>query len=85
MPTSARWYALQWFSDHEKGGPDAVLTRKAPSTRMRRLMVRNGQVERRPIGQFNFQAWVLTPEGREMLLKKPKARRPRHPPQEANP
>jgi hypothetical protein len=78
MPTPARWYALAWFRDHETGGPDAVFGRKAPSARMRRLMVKQGEVERAPVGQFAYQKWTLTTLGHEVLGKK-QTRRSRKP------
>jgi hypothetical protein len=75
MPTPARYYALQWFHDHEALGPDGVITRKPPSARMRRLMAKEGQVIRLPIGQFEYQKWLLTPKGREALQAKPTRRK----------
>ena len=72
MPTAARYKALQWFLDHEEQGPDAVFNRKPPSGRMRRLMARQGQVERLPLGQFGYEKWRLTPLGRKALENKPK-------------
>lgn len=75
MPTKARFVALQWFHDHEAGGPDAVFTRKPPSAKMRRLMAREGEVMKLPIGQFEYQQWRLTPLGRELLNAKPTRRR----------
>ena len=75
MPTSARFYALQWFADHEALGPDGVFGRKAPSTRMRRLMAKEGEVENEPVGQFKYLKWILTPAGREKLQAKPPPRR----------
>lgn len=77
MLTPARYYALQWFSDHEALGPDGVFGRKPPSARMRRLMAKEGQVIRLPIGQFEYQKWLLTPQGREALAAKPPPRRSR--------
>jgi hypothetical protein len=74
MPTPARYHALQWFHDHEVLGRDAVFTRKSPTTRMRRLMVREGQVERLPVGQLDHYQWRLTPQGREALGAKQKKR-----------
>jgi hypothetical protein len=77
MPTTARFHALQWFHDHEAGGPDAVFSRKPPTVRMRRLMAKEGEVVRLPLGQFEHFQWRLTPLGREALAKKPPARRSR--------
>jgi hypothetical protein len=75
MPTPARYYALQWFFDHEEHGPNGVFGRKAPSARMRRLMAKQGEVMRVPLGQFDYQVWRLTPQGREVLEGRPKVRR----------
>jgi hypothetical protein len=75
--TRTRYYALQWLLDHEVLGPDGVFDRKPPSTRMRRLMAQEGDVFRLPVGQFNYQQWRLTPQGRDKLLQKPKVRRRR--------
>jgi hypothetical protein len=77
MVTRARYHALQWLLDHEMLGPDEMLSRKPPSARMRRLMAKEGQVIRLPLGQFDYQKWLLTPQGREVLRAKPiKKRRP---------
>ena len=70
MTTPARYRALQWFSDHEALGPDEMLSRKPPSAKMRRMMAREGQVIRLPLGQFELYKWRLTPQGREVLLAK---------------
>jgi hypothetical protein len=75
VTTSARYKALQWFLDHEALGPDEMLTRRPPSARMRRLMAREGQVMRLPIGQFEYQKWLLTPLGKETLQNKPQGKR----------
>ena len=77
MTTLARFRALQWFFDHEARGPDSVFNQKPPSARMRRLMSQEGQVIRLPIGQFEYQKWLLTPKGREALQTKPPPRRRR--------
>jgi hypothetical protein len=77
MPTPARFYALQWFHDHEAHGPDSVIGRRPPTTRMRRLMLKEGEVENQPVGQFKFRKWRLTPAGREKLQTKPPPRRSR--------
>jgi hypothetical protein len=71
MTTPARYKALKWFLDHEELGPDGVFSRRPPSARMRRLMAKDGQVYRIPVGQFAYQQWRLTPEGREELQKQP--------------
>jgi hypothetical protein len=75
MTTPARYYALQWFLDHEAIGPDSVFGRKPPTTRMIRLMARSGEVVRLPIGQFEMGKWLLTAHGREVLQNKKKIRR----------
>jgi hypothetical protein len=75
MPTPRRYRALQWFYDHEVLGNDAMLRRKAPTTWMRRLMLKEGEVEPYPIGQFGFQRWLLTPLGRQTLQTKPRSRK----------
>jgi hypothetical protein len=75
MTTSARYRALQWFHDHEALGPDGVFGRKPPTTRMRRLMAKEGEVYRIPVGQFAFGKWLLTPQGREKLDAKPLPRK----------
>jgi len=77
MPTPARYYALQWFSDHEAHGPDAVIGRKAPTARMRSLMEKEGEVTHEPVGQFKYRKWILTPAGRKKLETKPPKKRRR--------
>lgn len=77
MPTTARYHALQWFRDHEEGGPDAVFNRRPPTVRMRRLMAKEGEVVRLPLGQFEHFQWRLTPLGRDKLAKQPPPRRNR--------
>jgi hypothetical protein len=75
MTTTARYNALKWFADHERLGPDGVLGRDPPSARMRRLMAKEGHVYRLPVGQFEYQKWLLTPEGREVLEQKGKRKK----------
>lgn len=75
MPTPARFHALQWFADHEDLGRTAMLTRTPPSTKMRRLMAKEGQAVRIPVGQLDHYQWRLTPLGRETLAKKPPPRK----------
>jgi hypothetical protein len=77
MPTPARYHALQWFHDHEALGRDEMLTRDPPTVRMRRLMAKEGEVVRIPVGQLEHYQWRLTPLGREKLLGKPPPRRSR--------
>jgi hypothetical protein len=72
--TTARYRALQWFADHERD-PLSVLMTEKPSTKMRRLMAREGQVFRVPVGQFNYQRWLLTDAGRAVLATKPVRRK----------
>ena len=74
MTTPARYYALQWMMDHEALGPDGVFGRKPPSLRMVRLMAKEDEAIRLPLGQFEHFKWRLTDKGREALLKKPKRR-----------
>ena len=75
MPTPARYKALQWFHDHETFGPDGVFGGRPPSTKMRRMMAREGEVVRLPMGQFGYQKWLLTAKGREALATKPTRKR----------
>lgn len=75
MTTPARYRALQWFLDHEALGPDAMMRRQPPTTRMRRLMAKEGEVIRLPLGQFEHGKWLLTSKGREKLLTKPPSSR----------
>jgi hypothetical protein len=72
--TPGRKYALIWFADHDKDAT-SVLLRRAPSTKMHRLMRREGQLT---------EHWHLTPAGRadyeqaqtrQRPAKKPRARR----------
>jgi len=79
MTTAARLKALQWFHDHEVGGPNAVFDRRPPSAKMRRLMAKEDQVMRLPVGQFEYHQWRLTPLGREVLAKRPTRRRKQKP------
>jgi hypothetical protein len=79
MTTTARYRALQWLFDHEVLGRTEMLMRTPPSTKMRRLMAREGQVFRIPVGQLEHYQWRLTPLGREVLQAKPKAKRRRPP------
>ena len=74
MTTPARYRALQWFLDHEVLGSTGVFFRTPPSARMRRLMARQGDVYRLPIGQFELYQWRLTEQGRQVLLAKPPTR-----------
>jgi hypothetical protein len=85
MPTPARYYALQWFYDHEILGPDGVFSRKPPSGRMRKLMAQEGQVIRLPLGQFDYQKWRLTPLGLEVLQNKPEPKTRRSLPRTRSP
>jgi hypothetical protein len=70
MTTSARYRALKWFHDHETLGSDAMLSREPPTTRMRRLMAKEGQAIRMPTGQFEHHKWRLTELGLEVLRNK---------------
>jgi hypothetical protein len=64
--TTARWRALFWFADHARD-VNAVMGRKLPSTRMRNLMIREGQVVRVPAGGFGHARFVLTETGGALL------------------
>jgi hypothetical protein len=75
MVTAARYAALQWFLDHETLGPDAMLRRKPPLARMRRLMAKEGHVSRLPLAQFALGTWSLTPHGSAVLKTKPARKR----------
>ena len=75
MTTPARYNALQWFFDHEVLGRTEMLTRPPPTVRMRKLMAREEQVYRIPVGQLDHYQWRLTAKGREVLENKPKIRR----------
>jgi hypothetical protein len=66
VTTRARYRALGWFADHERD-PLSVLLAKRPSTRMRNLMWREGQLKRITLGQFNLERWLLTDTGIEVL------------------
>lgn len=72
--TTARYRALQWFADHERDPLSVLLTAK-PSTKMRRLMAREGQVFRVPVGQFNYDRWLLTDAGRAALAARKQRRK----------
>ncbi len=72
--TARRYKALQWFYDHDQLGPDAVLTQKPPTARMRNLMAREHQVMRLPVGH-RLDKWLLTTHGIEALLRKGERRR----------
>jgi hypothetical protein len=75
MTTPARYRALQWFLDPEVLGRTEMLTRTPPSARMRKLMAKENEVYRIPVGQLEHYQWRLTAQGREKLLNKPKVRR----------
>jgi hypothetical protein len=65
MITEQRKRALNWFNDHSQD-VNAVLGRKRPTTRMRNLMVKEGQLdaERIAFSQHKFQ---LTEHGKTLL------------------
>jgi hypothetical protein len=69
--TPARWYALRWFADHE-ADINAVMGRRPPSGKMRRLMLREGQAIPIMVGSFGYRRWELTSAGRELLANKRK-------------
>ena len=76
MTTPARYRALTWFRDHE-AEPTAVLMRKRPSTRMRKLMEQDGQVRREAVDQFKFERWLLTDKGAQLLTAREERRKER--------
>lgn len=76
MTTPARYRALAWFRDHE-AEPTAVLMRKRPSTRMRKLMEQDGQVRREAVDQFKFERWLLTDKGAQLLTAREERRKER--------
>jgi hypothetical protein len=55
--TRNRRYALLWFADHD-ADPTSVLLRHPPSTRMHRLMRREGELD---------EYWHLTEIGKRAL------------------
>src|ERR1700722_16052636 len=69
MTTPARYRALRWFADHQ-ADPLSVLLRKRPSVRMRNLMEREHQLVRIALGQFNYNRWLLTGMGEQVLADK---------------
>lgn len=62
MTTPARRHPLSWFSDHARD-VNAVMGRQAPTARMRKLMIREGQVKRVPTALRNLRAHELTDAG----------------------
>jgi hypothetical protein len=62
MTTAARWRALHWFKDHA-ADVNAVMGRRQPTAKMRRLMIREGQLEAKKLDGFKLQAFVLTAAG----------------------
>jgi hypothetical protein len=77
MTTKARFFALEWFWDHQAMGPNAIFDRKPPTLRMRNLMLKEGQIARLPLGQFDYAQWRLTSEGAAVLLNKSLAKQHR--------
>jgi len=75
VTTRSRFYALQWFFDHEARGPNAVIDRKPPTARMVRLMKKEGELTTEPVGQFKYHKWILSPAGHEKLRHKPPPRK----------
>lgn len=73
MTSSARWTALRWFRDHEID-INAVAGRRRPSSRMWRLMIREGQLDKRPVGSFGHARFVLTDAGKQLLASRRRAR-----------
>ena len=71
MITTERWRALKWFADHAVD-INAVMGQRMPSTKMRNLMVREGELAREPTGGFAHHRFNLTEAGHELLGRKHK-------------
>lgn len=69
--TTMRWRALNWFANHE-ADQHSVMGQRVPTAKMRNRMVREGQLLRVPVGQFDFHRFILTHAGRELLATKGK-------------
>jgi hypothetical protein len=74
MTTTARWRALRWFADHA-ADINKVMGRRQPSGKMRKLMIREGQLQRVPVGGFGHAYFVLTEQGWLMLANKHKRKK----------
>jgi hypothetical protein len=74
MTTTARWNALRWFADHALD-INKVMGRRIPSTKMRNVMVRDGQLMCRPAGSFKYHRFELTARGQAMLVGKRKRKK----------
>lgn len=70
MVTTARWRALRWFADHAVD-INSVMGRRMPSTKMRRLMIRDGQLKGEQIA-FDGKRFTLTESGQALLARKGK-------------
>jgi hypothetical protein len=75
MTTTARWRALRWFADHA-ADINAVFGRRMPSAKMRKLMMRDGQIMSSDVGSFKHRRFELTAQGRAMLAEKYKRKKP---------
>jgi hypothetical protein len=64
--TPARKYALAWFALQEVD-LTASLFHRRPSTKMCRLMLREGQLYNAPSGIGGLTIWRLTPIGRSLI------------------
>jgi hypothetical protein len=62
----------QGLQRHHQGDGGNVRSGRQAYRKMRRLMAREGQVFRVPVGQFNYDRWLLTDEGRGLLANKPR-------------
>jgi hypothetical protein len=74
MTTTARWKALRWFADHA-ADINAVMGRKMPSGKMRKLMIRDGQIASTDVGSFRHRRFELTAHGHAMLAEKHKRKK----------
>jgi hypothetical protein len=66
LTTARRYAALAWFANHE-ADPTAMLFVQRPTTKMYRLMLREGHLIRLPNDH-----WILSAAGREILAQRPK-------------
>jgi hypothetical protein len=77
MTSTGRWKALRWFADHAVDVNDMIGRGRPPTSKMRNLMIREGQLARVPLGSFGHAKFELTPEGCELLANKHKKKRRR--------
>ena len=74
MTTTGRWKALRWFKDHAED-INSVAGTRMPSARMRRTMLKEGQLRQEPVGSFGHQRFTLTEAGHALLASKRKHKR----------